>query len=133
MQAKLNDKVFDLEPRRIMDVAELKRRMANGALLYWTMIRPAHAVLLDPEKNTVAQLAFFSKLWGLQRGKQIRHDRHDGIYQVFVPTSPVLEKHQAASKAALEADTLFAQSEPVSVGNAGCQTNDDSVQFLPSI
>lgn len=92
LKVQLNDEVFDLEPCRIQDVSELKRRMANGALLYWTMLRPAHAVLVDPAQRTVAQLNFFKPLWGLERSKQIRHDRYDGIYQVFVPTSLAIQR-----------------------------------------
>jgi hypothetical protein len=129
MRFRLNDKVVEYEPRRITDVAELKRRMANGALLYWTMVHPAHAVLFDPEKNTVAQLAFFKQLWGLQHGRKIRHDRYEGNYSVFVPTARAAEKECAAkARSALE-NTLFSQSEPVVSSNDVSET----VEFDPSI
>lgn len=125
-----NNVEVELEPFVVKDAAELKSRMAKGALLYWTMVRPAHAVLFDPEKKTVAQLAFFKPLWGLQRSKQIRHDRYDGIYQVFLPTTPALEKASAAQAEAEAADSLFAQSEPLVAPQTVLV---ESVQFEPSI
>ena len=88
MRWRLNDTDYELAPGRIKNVSELTSRMARGALLYWTMLPPAHAVLLDPATRTVSQLAFFRPLWGLQRSNQIRHDRHEGSYQVLVSTAP---------------------------------------------
>jgi len=95
---RLNDAEYELVAHRIANVTELRAHMAKGALLYWTMVRPAHALLLDPERRTVAQLAFFKPLWGLQRSRQIRQDRYDGIYQVFVPTAPATEPARAAQR-----------------------------------
>lgn len=100
MRYRLNNAEYEVEPQRISDVAELKSRMARGGLLYWTMIRPAHALLVDPQTQRIARLAFFRPLWGLQRSNQIRHDRYDGIYQVLVPTAPALERDRAAAQAA---------------------------------
>jgi hypothetical protein len=129
MRFRLNDKVVEYEPRRITDVAELQRRMARGALLYWTMVRPKHAVLFDPEQQTVAQLGVFRELWSLQRSNKIRHDRYEGIYQVFVPTT----KAESACAARLQADpsdTLFAQSAPAESASAA---GVESILFNPSI
>ena len=106
MRWRLNDTEYELATHRIQNVTELKSRMAQGGLLYWTMLRPAHALLLDPQTGTLAQLAFFKPLWALQRSNQIRQDRHEGIYQVFVTTMPTLEKAASAHAA----DTQFAQS-----------------------
>jgi len=125
MDFKLNDQVLEFEPRRIMDVATLKQRMAKGALLYWTMVKPAHAVLYDPTTNKVAQLAFFSKLWGLQRGNLIRHDRYEGIYQVFVPTTPARERNRIDVLQKGNSDELFSQSAP-----AG---SVETINFEPNI
>jgi hypothetical protein len=97
---RLNYVQYELAPQRIADVAELKSRMARGELLYWTMIYPPHALLVDPEKRIVTRLAFFRPLWGLQRSRQIRHDRYDGTYQVFLPTTPALEEARARESSA---------------------------------
>jgi hypothetical protein len=132
VQFKLNTRLVEIEPQRIMNVAELQRRMSNGAVVYWTMVKPAHAVLYDPSTDTVAQIAFFSKLWGLQRGDRIRHDHYDGIYQVFVPTTPSREKHSVAEKVANEGDTPFAHSSPVKL-TPDVIVDVGSVQFVPSI
>lgn len=132
MKVQLNQRIVEVEPRRIMDVAELKRRMADGALLYWTMVHPKHAVLYDPSTDKVAQLAFFSPLWGLQRGNQIRHDRYDGIYQVFVPTTPAREKHRHADKRVNDEKEMFSQSAaPKASTHVVADVN--SIQFEPSI